>query len=108
MRVAGELDIATAASLERVLRGAQRSAKLVVLDLRELTFMDSSGVHVIVDASRRARQMKRQLILVRSCMQVDDVFAMTGASEAVEIGDLDTIGPPVRRFSQVAPQRWAS
>ncbi len=79
-----------------------------MLDLRELTFMDSSGVHVIVDASRRARQMKRRLILVRSCMQVDDVFAMTGASEAVEIGDLDTIGPPGRRFSQVAPERWAS
>ncbi|MGI9082213.1 MAG: STAS domain-containing protein, partial [Thermoleophilaceae bacterium] len=48
--VAGELDVATAPQLEQTLREAQSEARLVVLDLRELTFVDSAGVHVIVDA----------------------------------------------------------
>ena len=40
-------------------------AQLVVLDLRELAFMDSSGVHAIVNASIRARQVGRRLVLLR-------------------------------------------
>jgi anti-anti-sigma factor len=48
VEVAGELDIATTPQLERTLREAQSSARLVVLDLRNVTFMDCSGVHVIV------------------------------------------------------------
>jgi hypothetical protein len=53
VRVAGELDIATAQQLEQALRVAEIRARRVVLNLRELTFTDSSGVHVIVDASNR-------------------------------------------------------
>ena len=36
----------------------QPQTTLVVLDLRELTFMDSSGLHAIVDASMRARPVR--------------------------------------------------
>ena len=56
VHVAGELDIATTPQLERTLREAQLQARLVVLDLRELAFIDSSGVHAIVNAGIRARQ----------------------------------------------------
>ena len=44
VHVAGALDIATAPQLEQALAGAQTRARLVVLDLRELTFMDAAGV----------------------------------------------------------------
>ena len=43
--VVGELDIATAPQLARTLRESQQLAHLTVLDLRELAFMDCSGVH---------------------------------------------------------------
>jgi ABC-type transporter Mla MlaB component len=55
VQIAGELDLATAPDLELVWGETQAQAGMVVLDLRELTFMDSSGVHAIVDASVRAR-----------------------------------------------------
>jgi anti-anti-sigma factor len=36
-----------------------------VLDLRDLQLMDSSGVHVIVNASIRARRLGGRLVLLR-------------------------------------------
>ncbi len=65
VHVTGALDIATTPRLERTLRESQSNAQLVVLDLRELVFMDCAGVHAIVDASSRARQAGRRLLLVR-------------------------------------------
>jgi anti-sigma B factor antagonist len=93
VHVAGELDIATAPQLERTLRETQQQARLVVLDLRELTFMDSAAVHTIVTASINARQHGRRLVLLRGSPNVDRMFTLTGSSDAVEIGDLEL--PPV-------------
>jgi anti-anti-sigma factor len=51
--VRGELDLATAPRLEETLVSAIEGGHEVVLDLRELEFMDSSGVRVLVVAHRR-------------------------------------------------------
>ena len=52
--VRGELDLATAPDLEETLIGAIESGREVVLDLRDLEFMDSSGVRVLVLAHTQA------------------------------------------------------
>jgi anti-sigma B factor antagonist len=90
LHVAGELDMATAPRIEQALRQAERHARLVVLDLRGLTFMDCSGIHVIVDASLRARSGGHRLVLVRGPSQVDRVFALAGVLGVVDIVGLDT------------------
>jgi anti-sigma B factor antagonist len=97
VHVAGALDLATAPQLERTLREIQQQARLALLDLRALTFMDSTGVHTIVNASIAARQLGCRLVLLRDPPNVDRMFALTGSSDAVEIGDLDhsPIAPPV-------------
>lgn len=87
VHVAGALDIATSPELERALD--ESPALLVVLDMRDLGFMDCSGVHTIVDASVRARADGRRLILLRGMPNVDRVFALTGTSSIVEVGDID-------------------
>ncbi len=92
----GELDLATAPLLEQMLRSAELRARRVVLDLRELTSIDPSSVHVIVDASVRARRAKRRLLLVRGPAHVDRVFTLTGAANILEIGDLGPVDPPPR------------
>ena len=92
VHVAGALDIATTPQLARTLR--ESDARLVVLDLRELEFMDCSGVHAIVDASRRARQLGRRLLLLRGPEHVDRIFSLTGHSHEVETGDLGPVGSP--------------
>jgi anti-sigma B factor antagonist len=88
--LAGELDLAASAELARTLRKTQARSTLVVLDLRELTFMDTAGAHVIIDAGISARKAARGLIVARAGpTQVDMVFTLTGASEQVEFFDLD-------------------
>jgi anti-sigma B factor antagonist len=94
VHVAGDLDIATTPQLVRALRESQSRARLVVLDLRELAFMDSSGVHAIVDASSRARQHGRRLLLLRGPAHIDRIFSLTGYSDEVETGDLGPVEPP--------------
>jgi anti-anti-sigma factor len=85
IRATGELDIATTPQLQSRLRGSE--AQLVVLDLAELAFIDSSGVHAIVDASVRARQAGRRLIILRGPGPVQRMFALTLGASEVDIGE---------------------
>ena len=56
--VRGELDLATAPQLEEALVSAIEAGDEVVLDLRELEFMDSSGVRVLVVAHTREQRRR--------------------------------------------------
>jgi anti-sigma B factor antagonist len=96
VHVAGTLDIASSRQLELTLE--ESAARLVVLDMRDLAFMDTAGVHAIIDASVRARDDGRRLILLRGTPNVDRVFALTGTADVVEIGDLD---PPPKPPGQL-------
>ena len=84
VHVTGALDIATTPDLVRTLEDSQ-SASLVVLDMRQIEFMDCAGVHAIVDASARARQLGRRLLLLRGPESVDRLFTLTGTADQVEI-----------------------
>jgi anti-anti-sigma factor len=64
--VRGELDLATAPALEAVLLPALRAGGSVVLDLRPLEFMDSTGVRVIVAAHVAGGESGGALTLVRT------------------------------------------
>jgi anti-sigma B factor antagonist len=94
VHVGGELDIATAPQLERTLREPQLQSHLVVLELSELEFIDSAGVHAIVNASIRARKAGHRLVLVHGSPNVNRMFALFGISDEVEIGDVDPQGEP--------------
>jgi anti-anti-sigma factor len=92
IQLTGELDLATAPILQWHLRDALAHARMVVLDLRQLSFMDAAGLHVICDASESAEAQDRRLVLVRGPAQVDRVFTLTGLSEKlymVDVAELD-------------------
>lgn len=84
----GELDCVAAPRLKQVLSDANERARLVVLDLRDLTRVDSSGLGVIVTATVRARRSGHRLILIRGNSQIDQLLRATGAHADVEIIDL--------------------
>ncbi|MDP9257929.1 MAG: STAS domain-containing protein [Actinomycetota bacterium] len=100
VHVVGELDIATAPELARTLHESHQRAHLTVLDLRELAFMDSAGVHAIVNASLRARKDGRRLVLVRGRPEIYRMFTLTGSTADVDIGDLDPVPPPVEALQR--------
>ena len=54
--VVGELDMATASTLGDEIVGAERDGvRNVMLDVRDVSFVDSSGLHVMVQAWQRAQ-----------------------------------------------------
>ena len=84
----GELDISTAPRVEDELRRVEEDRPAVILlDLRELEFMDSTGLRVIVSADGRAREEDRVLRLVRGPEAVQRIFRVTRLDERLEIGD---------------------
>lgn len=84
----GELDIAGAARVEQELERIEREPPAtLVLDLRELLFMDSTGLRVIVAADERAREQARRLVVVRGSETVQRIIEMTRLDERLEIVD---------------------
>jgi anti-anti-sigma factor len=75
LSVSGELDVATAPSPDDALGCAQADAALVILDLRELEFIHSSGAHLIVAANGRAHQAAGRLVVVRDPVEVERIRA---------------------------------
>ena len=94
VHVAGELDLATSRQLAQALHDAPRRAHVVVVDLRDLIFIDTAGVHVIIDAAAAARRSGRRLVAVRGPGHVDAVFTLAGQSGDIEILDPDAWEPP--------------
>jgi anti-anti-sigma factor len=94
VRVAGDLDVATTPQLQHALHTAQSQARLVILDLHELTFIDSVGVHTIVDASVQAREAGRNVVLLRGPRDIDRVFRLTGTCGDIEYRDSDPVRAP--------------
>jgi anti-anti-sigma factor len=108
MHLAGELDIATTPRLEFTLSEAHAQSRLVVLDLRELEFMDAAGTVAIVRATHRARRIGRQLRLVRTSPVIERVFALTGTAGDVVDGHVGAAEPPRRALARLAAEGGAS
>jgi anti-sigma B factor antagonist len=88
LTVAGELDLRTSPELEeRLARAFDAGADLVILDLRGVEFMDSTGLRVLLTAHQRAHESGRRFALVRGADQVERVLTLTGVREMLTIVD---------------------
>jgi anti-anti-sigma factor len=85
----GDLDLAATPQFEQALQDALPSALLIIVDLRQLTFMDSTGVHMILEADARARRSARRLVFLRGPAQIDRLFELVGLSSRLAIIDLE-------------------
>ena len=86
LALAGELDIASAERVERELQRIELDgAATIVLDLRALTFLDSTGLRIIVAADARAREHGRRLVVIQGPDAVQRILHMTRLDERLEI-----------------------
>ncbi len=84
----GELDIATAPRMQEAVDAALAEApELLVLDLRELSFLDSSGLRQFIVLAGRAEQEGFRLALVRPAPPALSVFQITRAEENLPFVD---------------------
>ena len=85
LSLAGDLDLATVPALREALVDAESTApRTLLLDLSLLSFMDSSGLHCILDAQDSAERAGTRLTLVPGPSSVQRVFEMTGVDQRFE------------------------
>jgi anti-sigma B factor antagonist len=86
--VEGELDMDSVGRLRTLLAQPDSSAPTVVLDLRGLSFMDSSGLSLIVGEYRRAQtDGSRFAVAIAGAKQVERLFDLTGLRGTIEVVD---------------------
>jgi anti-anti-sigma factor len=86
VRLAGELDAAAVFRLEPVLEAMAVGAETrrIVFDLRELTFIDSAGLAVLVAAHERFQARSVETWFIRPNVSVMRVFEFAGLDAALE------------------------
>ena len=84
--VFGELDVASSQVLEHELAKLHATANVVV-DLRGLTFIDSTGLGVLMRTHQLANEQGRRFGLVRGNGQVDRLLNLTGLEQELLVGD---------------------
>jgi anti-anti-sigma factor len=89
LAIEGELDLATApqlhAEFERV--GAIEGVELVVVDLRNLAFLDSTGLEAIVRFEAVSRAKGIDLAIVRGSRAVERLFAVMQLDRKLRLVD---------------------
>jgi anti-anti-sigma factor len=86
--LSGELDLASSPALEHELeRGAASQAEVVIVDLRNLEFMDSTGLSVLVRAHQRATENGQRFGVVRGPQQVQRLLSLTGVADRLNLAD---------------------
>jgi anti-anti-sigma factor len=94
LRVAGEVDIQTSPTLaERLQSVLDQGHPSLLVDLREVTFLDSTGLSVLIAGLRRCQDAGGELRLVSPRPNVRKVFEITGLTEVFHVGTGDQEGP---------------
>jgi anti-sigma B factor antagonist len=87
--VSGELDLLVASDLQRVIDGLlDDGVRRLVLDLRGLEFMDSSGIAVACRLHARARREGVEAVLVRGAPPIQRVFTIAGVEDQFAFVDI--------------------
>lgn len=102
IKLAGELDSGTLGELlerfERVLGASDAGERELVLDLEEVSFIDSSGMRAIIMIERRASERGVWLSITPPPAELTDLLQVTGLSDHVTLAPQDGDAPPMTPF----------
>jgi anti-sigma B factor antagonist len=86
LQVTGEVDVYTAPMLrERIRELAAKGAVHLIADLRQVDFLDSTGLGVLVGGLKRLREDGGSLALVISTPRILRIFQITGLTKALAV-----------------------
>lgn len=84
--VRGELDLSTAPVVRRrITQVIEGGAREIVVDLTESTFLDSSGLGVLVGAVKRLRPLGGRILVVATAARLMRTLAITGLDQVLEV-----------------------
>lgn len=89
LAIAGEVDLATVPELEQAIKGVlEEGTSNLVLDLSETTFMDSTGLRVLIMADREFKEGDRSLAILVKPGPISRLLDVSGMHELLRvIGD---------------------
>jgi anti-sigma B factor antagonist len=87
VRLSGEIDLAAVEAIETELLPLEKRFPTVILDLRGVTFLDSTGLRAIVSADARARKNGSELKIVRGPEQVQKILYLSGLDKILPLVD---------------------
>jgi anti-anti-sigma factor len=86
LEVAGEFDMFRAYDFDQELRAIEaEDVTTLVVDLREVSFVDSAGLARIIAASRRASSNGHRFAIVRGCRAAERLFALTAVDQQLDM-----------------------
>lgn len=86
----GEIDLRRSPELHRALVGlCEDRPEVLVINLGEVTYMDSSGVGTLVEILRRTREHGGRMVLVAPTERVRSVFEITKLDRFFTIKDTE-------------------
>jgi anti-anti-sigma factor len=85
IQVSGEIDPLTAPELDEAVRAAARDASVVAIDLSEVSFLDSSGLRVIVAAQQELEGNGVGLVISNPSDSVRRVLEISGLSQHFDV-----------------------
>lgn len=92
VRPRGELDLAGAPEVEALLGPPLRDGRHVVLDLRGLEFLDSSGIRAIVQAHNEAQEngppARFSIVRPERTTEVWRILEVSGVGETLDVLDV--------------------
>lgn len=85
----GALDTTTGGQVDEALAAAEAvSPTRLVLDFSGLSFMDSTGLQLLLDADLRAAEAGRELVVVLGAGEARRVVALADATERLAVADV--------------------
>lgn len=93
LQLRGELDMDAAEALAAAFQRAQEAA-VIVVDLRRLEFMDSTGLNLLLKADLAAQERGSQLMVVRGAEPIQRLFTITGLDDRLTFIDEAGLLPP--------------
>lgn len=94
MRLAGEADVTTRQLWDTLSAEAAKEPRVLLIDVSELTFMDSAALHAIVRAYRKLRATGGQLALVSPSPPVARLLQLSGLDTVIDVhASAEDVGP---------------
>jgi anti-anti-sigma factor len=93
IRAVGELDMSSAPALRHELEVARDEAVTALLDMAEVTFIDSNGLHLLLDASRSAERTDWSFFIVRPSTAVQRLIDVSRTRDLLAL-----VEPPAGRI----------
>lgn len=89
LRISGEIDVSNARELSAAIEAAVPNGILrIVMDLTDITYLDSAGVKLLMQLADRLRARRRELrLVVPEHAPIRAVLELTGLSQLVPLDD---------------------